>query len=128
MPIVECPSRSLAIFGGQGQENIAWEIVDDARKVARGEADDPSILPVLSEVAGMDEDGRGYHLPLQWPYLNKEPGRLGYGVVVGWRSGLLTGSQPANISMVMIERKGPTASRGTSVGGRASQHVDVLTR
>jgi len=76
----------------------------------------------------MDEDGRGYHLPLQWPYLNKEPGRLGYGVVVGWRSGLLTGSQPANISMIMIGRKGPTASKGISVGGRACQHVVVLTR
>lgn len=39
----------VATTAGRGQENIAWDIVDDARKVARGEVEDPSILPVLFE-------------------------------------------------------------------------------
>ncbi len=47
----------VATTAGRGQENIAWSIVDDARKVARGEVDDPSILPVLYE-AGKDDDWR----------------------------------------------------------------------
>jgi Phage terminase-like protein, large subunit len=45
----------VATTAGRGQENIAWEIVEDARKVARGEVDDPSILPVLFE-AQKDDD------------------------------------------------------------------------
>ncbi len=39
----------VATTAGRGQENIAWEIVEDARKIARGEVDDPSWLPVLFE-------------------------------------------------------------------------------
>ncbi|AJE47189.1 Phage terminase-like protein [Celeribacter indicus] len=39
----------VATTAGRGQENIAWDIVDDARKIARGEVDDPSVLPVLFE-------------------------------------------------------------------------------
>jgi phage terminase large subunit-like protein len=39
----------IATTAGRGQENVAWDIVNDARKVARGEVDDPSILPVLFE-------------------------------------------------------------------------------
>lgn len=42
---------------GRGQENVAWDIVDYARKVARGEIDDPATLPVLFE-AGTAEDWR----------------------------------------------------------------------
>ena len=34
---------------GRGQENVAWDIVDYARKVARGEIDDPATLPILFE-------------------------------------------------------------------------------
>lgn len=34
---------------GRGQENIAHDIVDYSRKVARGEIDDPATLPVLFE-------------------------------------------------------------------------------
>jgi phage terminase large subunit-like protein len=45
----------VATTAGRGQENIAWDIVDDARKVARGEVVDPSILPVLFE-AQRDDD------------------------------------------------------------------------
>ncbi|MCS0494339.1 terminase large subunit [Ancylobacter sp. MQZ15Z-1] len=39
----------VATTAGRGQENIAWDIVEDARRVARGEVDDPSILPILFE-------------------------------------------------------------------------------
>lgn len=34
---------------GRGQENIAFDVIDYARKVARGEIDDPSTLPILYE-------------------------------------------------------------------------------
>lgn len=49
--LVKTPGSLLVVAttAGRGQENIAFEIVDDARKVARGEVDDPSILPVLFE-------------------------------------------------------------------------------
>ncbi|WP_394032244.1 terminase large subunit [Xanthobacter autotrophicus] len=47
----------VATTAGRGQENIAHDIVEDARKVARGEVVDPSILPILFE-AGKDEDWR----------------------------------------------------------------------
>jgi phage terminase large subunit-like protein len=39
----------VATTAGRGQENVAWEQIEDARKVARGEVDDPSILPILFE-------------------------------------------------------------------------------
>lgn len=39
----------VATTSGRGQDNIAYEIVERARKVARGEIDDPSLLPVLFE-------------------------------------------------------------------------------
>lgn len=39
----------LATTAGRGQENLSYEIVDYARKVARGEIDDPATLPVLFE-------------------------------------------------------------------------------
>jgi phage terminase large subunit-like protein len=41
--------RVGATTAGRGQENIAWDIIDYARKVARGEIDDPSCLPILFE-------------------------------------------------------------------------------
>jgi phage terminase large subunit-like protein len=49
--LVKTPGSLLVVAttAGRGQENIAWDIIDDARKVARGEVDDPSILPVLFE-------------------------------------------------------------------------------
>ncbi len=55
--LVKTPGSLLivATTAGRGQENIAHSIVDDARKVARGEVDDPSILPVLFE-AQKDDD------------------------------------------------------------------------
>jgi phage terminase large subunit-like protein len=53
-------SGSLKIIittAGRGQENIAFEIVDYARKVARGDIDDPSMLPILFETPA-DADWR----------------------------------------------------------------------
>jgi len=42
---------------GKGQENLAFDIVDYARKVARGEIDDPSTLAIIYE-APKDADWR----------------------------------------------------------------------
>jgi len=39
----------VASTAGRGQENIAFEIVDYARKVARGDIDNPAFLPILFE-------------------------------------------------------------------------------
>lgn len=39
----------VATTAGRGQENIAFEVIQRARKVARGEIIDPTILPVLFE-------------------------------------------------------------------------------
>ena len=57
--LVKTPGSLLivATTAGRGQENIAHDIVEDARKVARGEVDDPSILPILFE-AEKSEDWR----------------------------------------------------------------------
>ncbi|TCT12670.1 phage terminase large subunit-like protein [Tepidamorphus gemmatus] len=41
----------VATTAGRGQDNIAHEIVDYARKVARGDFDDPATLPILFETA-----------------------------------------------------------------------------
>lgn len=43
------PLLVVATTAGRGQDNVAWEVVEDARKVARREVDDPSILPILFE-------------------------------------------------------------------------------
>jgi phage terminase large subunit-like protein len=42
---------------GRGQENIAWEIVDYARQVAKGSIIDPATLPILYETS-RDADWR----------------------------------------------------------------------
>jgi phage terminase large subunit-like protein len=39
----------VATTAGRGQDNIAHEVIERARKVARGEIIDPSLLPVLFE-------------------------------------------------------------------------------
>lgn len=51
--LVKTPGSLLivATTSGRGQENIAFEIVDYARKVALGEIDDPAFLPILFETA-----------------------------------------------------------------------------
>ncbi|WP_024587622.1 terminase TerL endonuclease subunit [Aliihoeflea sp. 2WW] len=53
-------SNSLTVVtttAGAGQENLAWDIVDYARKVAKGVIDDPATLAVLFE-APRDADWR----------------------------------------------------------------------
>lgn len=57
--LVKVPGSLLIVIttAGRGQENIAYEIVDYARKVARGEIDDPTMLPVLFETPA-DADWR----------------------------------------------------------------------
>lgn len=49
--LVKVPGSLLVIIttAGRGQENVAWSIIEDARRVARGEVDDPAILPILFE-------------------------------------------------------------------------------
>jgi phage terminase large subunit-like protein len=49
--LVKTPGSLLTVIttAGRGQENVAWDIVDYARKVARGEIDDPATLPILFE-------------------------------------------------------------------------------
>lgn len=45
-------SNSLTVVtttAGAGQENLAYDIIDYARKVARGEVEDPATLPILFE-------------------------------------------------------------------------------
>lgn len=70
----------IATTAGRGQDNIAHEIVDRARKVARGEIDDPSLLPILFETPD-DADWRDEAL---WYRAN--PGlALGYQDIEGLR-------------------------------------------
>jgi len=49
--LVKVPGSLLVVIttAGRGQENLAFGIVDYARKVARGEIDDPATLPILYE-------------------------------------------------------------------------------
>ncbi len=49
--LVKVPgSLSVVITtAGRGNENIAFEVIDYARRVARGEIDDPATLPILFE-------------------------------------------------------------------------------
>jgi phage terminase large subunit-like protein len=55
--LVKTPGSLLVVIttAGRGQENVAWDIVHYARKVARGEIDDPATLPILFE-ADRDAD------------------------------------------------------------------------
>lgn len=60
--LVKVPgSLSVVITtAGRGQENIAFDVIDYARKVAAGKIDDPATLPILFETASdadwQDED------------------------------------------------------------------------
>ncbi|MGE0853650.1 MAG: terminase large subunit [Hyphomicrobiaceae bacterium] len=70
----------VATTAGRGQENIAFEIVDRARKVARGEIDDATTLPILFETSA-DADWRDEAI---WHRAN--PGlELGYQDIDGLR-------------------------------------------
>lgn len=61
--LVKVPGSLLVVIttAGRGQENIAYDIVDYARQVARGDIEDPGTLPILFE-AGKDEDWRDEQL------------------------------------------------------------------
>jgi phage terminase large subunit-like protein len=55
--LVKTPGSLLVVIttAGRGKEGFAYEFVDYARKVARGDIDDPSFLPILFETSE-DED------------------------------------------------------------------------
>lgn len=74
------PLLVVATTAGRGDDTLAHEVIDDARKVARGEVDDPAILPVLFE-APRDADWRDEEL---WHLVN--PGlKHGYPSLDGFR-------------------------------------------
>ena len=49
--LVKVPNSLLIVIttAGRGSENIAFEVIDYARRVAKGEIDDPATLPILYE-------------------------------------------------------------------------------
>lgn len=80
MDKIDNPLLVVATTSGRGQDNLAWEVIEDARKVARGDVDDPSILPILFET-GKDDEWRDEDV---WFKVN--PGlRHGYPSLEGFR-------------------------------------------
>jgi phage terminase large subunit-like protein len=80
--LVKIPNSLLivATTAGRGQENVAWDIVNYARRVAAGEIDDPATLPILFEPPA-DADWRDEDV---WHAVN--PGlRHGYPDIGGLR-------------------------------------------
>jgi phage terminase large subunit-like protein len=80
--LVKVPNSLLLVIStaGRGQENLAWEFYDYARKVARGEVIDPTWLPILFE-ADRDADWLDEDV---WHAVN--PGMAyGYPDIVGMR-------------------------------------------
>ncbi|MEQ8940214.1 MAG: terminase large subunit [Roseitalea porphyridii] len=70
----------VATTAGRGNDNLAHEVIEDARRVARGDVDDPTILPILFEAA-RDVDWRDEEF---WHRVN--PGlRHGYPSLAGFR-------------------------------------------
>ncbi|MET4371579.1 phage terminase large subunit-like protein [Bradyrhizobium sp. LB12.1] len=70
----------VATTAGRGRENIAFEIIDHARKVARGEIKDPSTLPILFE----NDENADWRDEATWHRAN--PGlALGYQDIEGLR-------------------------------------------
>jgi phage terminase large subunit-like protein len=61
--LVKVPGTLMVVIttAGRGQENIAFQVIDYARRVARGDIDDPATLPVLFE-ADPSEDWRSEDL------------------------------------------------------------------
>lgn len=51
--LVKTPGTLSIIIttAGRGQENVAWSVIDHARRLARGDINDPATLPVLLETA-----------------------------------------------------------------------------
>lgn len=74
------PLLVVATTAGRGDETLAHEVIDDARKVARGDVEDSAILPILFE-APKDADWRDEAL---WHRVN--PGlKHGYPSLDGFR-------------------------------------------
>ena len=81
MPKVPGSLLVIATTAGRGQDNLAWEQVEYARKVARGDIVNPAFLPILFE-APADADWQDEEL---WHAVN--PGlRHGYPSIEGLRS------------------------------------------
>lgn len=57
--LVKVPGTLMVVIttAGRGQDNVAFDIIDYARKVARGDIDDPATLPILFETPA-DADWR----------------------------------------------------------------------
>lgn len=80
--LVKVPNSLSVVIttAGRGQDNIAFEVVDYARKVARGDIVDPAWLPILFEIPA-DADWKDESL---WPLAN--PGLAhGYPNIKGLR-------------------------------------------
>lgn len=130
--LVKTPGSLLmvATTAGRGQENIAWDIVEDARKVARGAVDDPSILPILFE-AEKDEDWRDEAV---WHRVN--PGLAhGYPDIEGLRQlaregGRRPGDREAfrqlNLNVWLDHSADPFVDMGTYDEGTAPVDLDAL--
>lgn len=77
---IDNPLLVVATTAGRGQENIAFEIVERAKQIARGEIEDPTVLPIIFE-ASKDADWQDETL---WHEVN--PGlRHGYPSLEGFR-------------------------------------------
>lgn len=85
--------KIIITTAGRGQENIAFELIDYARKVARGEIDDPTMLPILFETPA-DADWRDEEI---WHRVN--PGlKYGFPDLEGLRARPNTAPASANRS------------------------------
>ncbi|MGR3823862.1 MAG: terminase large subunit [Salipiger marinus] len=130
--LVKTPGSLLVVAttAGRGQENIAWDIVDDARKIARGEVVDPSILPVLFE-AERDCDWQDEEV---WFRVN--PGlRHGYPDIAGLRQLALEGSRrigdreafrQLNLNIWLDHATDPFVDMGIYDEGAAPVDLDAL--
>lgn len=82
---------------GRGQDNIAYEAIERARKVARGEIIDPSVLPVLFET----EADCDYTSEDVWRHVN--PGsRHGYPSIDGFRRQVRRAQSPLTTTGSML--------------------------
>lgn len=80
--LVKVPNTLLivATTAGRGQENLAWQFVEHAMKVQRGEVDDPATLPVIFAA----EEGDDWRDEAVWHAVN--PGlAYGYPDIAGFR-------------------------------------------
>jgi phage terminase large subunit-like protein len=62
----ECPLTITITTAGCGRTSIAWELYSYAKRVAAGEVEDPTLLPVLLE----PPEGFDWRDPEVWQYVN----------------------------------------------------------